>query len=84
MEVYYCIIVDHYKVGSFCLSEAGSGSDAFAMRTSAKKDGDDFILNGTKLWITNAGHAGLFLVFANAEPHLLQENPKKVNILFVR
>ena len=55
-------------VGSFCLSEADSGSDAFALKTTAKKSGDVFILNGTKLWITNAEHAGLFFVMANAEP----------------
>jgi len=64
-------------VGCFCLSEAGSGSDAFAMRTTAKKDGDDFIINGDKLWITNSGHAGFFFVFANADPQLMKDNPKK-------
>jgi len=55
-------------VGSFCLSEAESGSDAFALRTSAVKDGDDYIINGTKVWISNAEHAGVFLVMANAKP----------------
>jgi len=55
-------------VGSFCLSEAGSGSDAFALKTVAKKDGDDFVISGSKLWITNAGQASFFLVMANAEP----------------
>jgi len=64
-------------VGCFNLTEAGSGSDAFAMRSTAIRDGDDYILNGDKLWITNSGHAGLFLVFANAEPELLKTNPKK-------
>ncbi|RUS76819.1 hypothetical protein EGW08_015417 [Elysia chlorotica] len=54
-------------VGSFCLSEAESGSDAFALRTSAVKDGSDYILNGTKVWITNAEHADVFLVMANAD-----------------
>lgn len=54
-------------VGSFCLSESGSGSDAFAMKTVAKPDGDDFLITGSKLWITNAGHAHFFLVFANAD-----------------
>ncbi|KAF8384205.1 acdh-3 [Pristionchus pacificus] len=58
----------HDWIGAFCLSEAGSGSDAFALKTTAKKDGDDFVINGGKLWITNAGHASFFLVFANAEP----------------
>ncbi|CAD6195497.1 unnamed protein product [Caenorhabditis auriculariae] len=55
-------------LGSFGLSEVSSGSDAFAMKTTAKADGDDFIINGSKMWITNAGHAKFFFVFANAEP----------------
>jgi len=53
---------------SYALSEAGSGSDAFALQTSAKLDGDAWVLNGRKLWITNAAEASLFLVFANARP----------------
>jgi alkylation response protein AidB-like acyl-CoA dehydrogenase len=56
------------KVGAYCLSEAGSGSDAFALKSSAREDGDAYILNGTKLWITNAAEADLFLVFANVNP----------------
>lgn len=56
------------KVGAYCLSEAGSGSDAFALKCSAKEDGDSYILNGTKLWITNAAEADIFLVFANINP----------------
>lgn len=56
------------KVGAYCLSEAGSGSDAFALKCSAKEDGDAYILNGTKLWITNANEADIFLVFANINP----------------
>ena len=58
------------KVGAYCLSEAGSGSDAFALKTSAKEDGDHFILNGSKLWITNANEADIFLVFANVNQEL--------------
>jgi alkylation response protein AidB-like acyl-CoA dehydrogenase len=54
--------------GCYALSEAGSGSDAFALATRAVADGDDFRLTGRKLWITNAAEAGLFLVFANANP----------------
>lgn len=54
-------------VGSYCLSEAGSGSDAFALKTTAKKDGDHYILNGSKLWITNSEQAGVFIVFANVD-----------------
>ena len=53
---------------SYALSEAGSGSDAFALQTSAKLDGDAWVLNGRKLWITNAAEASLFLIFANARP----------------
>jgi short-chain 2-methylacyl-CoA dehydrogenase len=53
-------------VGSYALSEAGSGSDAFAMASRAEDRGDHFLLSGRKLWITNAAEAGLFLVFANA------------------
>uniref|UniRef100_A0A6G1SFJ0 Short/branched chain specific acyl-CoA dehydrogenase, mitochondrial n=1 Tax=Aceria tosichella TaxID=561515 RepID=A0A6G1SFJ0_9ACAR len=54
-------------VGSFCLSEPNAGSDAFSLKTSAKKDGDHFILNGSKAWITNAENAGAYIVFANAD-----------------
>jgi short-chain 2-methylacyl-CoA dehydrogenase len=55
-------------VGSYALSEAGAGSDAFAMSARAIEDGDSYRLTGRKLWITNAAEAGLFLVFANADP----------------
>jgi len=55
-------------VGSYALSEAGSGSDAFALATLARQEGDCFVLNGRKLWITNAGESGIFVVFANANP----------------
>lgn len=55
-------------VGSFCLSEVASGSDAFAMETKAEKKGDYFVINGSKMWISNAEQAGVFLVFANATP----------------
>ncbi len=56
------------KVGAYCLSEAGSGSDAFALKASAKDEGDHYVLNGAKLWITNANEADIFLVFANVNP----------------
>ena len=55
-------------IGAYALSEAGSGSDAFAMATRAGARGDDYLLTGRKLWITNANEAGLFIVFANANP----------------
>jgi alkylation response protein AidB-like acyl-CoA dehydrogenase len=55
-------------VGAFALSEAGSGSDAFALTTRAVDDGDAFTLSGRKLWITNANEADLFIVLATINP----------------
>jgi butyryl-CoA dehydrogenase/short/branched chain acyl-CoA dehydrogenase len=55
-------------IGAYALSEAGSGSDAFALAARADKRGDHWVLNGQKLWITNAAEAGVFVVFANANP----------------
>lgn len=55
-------------VGAYALSEAGSGSDAFALTTRAEDRGDHYVLNGRKLWITNAAEAGFFLLFANLNP----------------
>src|SRR5215469_14799325 len=55
-------------VASFGLSEAGAGSDAFSLATRAARHGDHYSITGRKLWITNAGEAGLYLVFANANP----------------
>ncbi len=57
-------------VGAYALSEAESGSDAFALSCRASEDGDDFVLNGRKLWITNAMEAGVFIVFATVNPEL--------------
>ncbi|MEO7970221.1 MAG: acyl-CoA dehydrogenase [bacterium] len=56
------------KVGAYALSEAGSGSDAFAMQTRAVDKGDHYLLNGQKLWITNGNEAEIFILFANANP----------------
>ena len=56
------------KVGAYALSEAGSGSDAFALQTRAVDKGDYFIVNGRKLWITNGKEADIFVLFANANP----------------
>ena len=55
-------------VGAYALSESGSGSDAFGLACRADKRGDGWILNGQKLWITNGAEAGIFVVFANANP----------------
>jgi alkylation response protein AidB-like acyl-CoA dehydrogenase len=55
-------------VGAYALSEAGSGSDAFALQTRAELKGGDYVLNGRKLWITNAKEAGIFVLFATVDP----------------
>jgi alkylation response protein AidB-like acyl-CoA dehydrogenase len=55
-------------VGAYALSEAGSGSDAFALQTKAELKGSDYVLNGRKLWITNAKEAELFILFATVDP----------------
>jgi alkylation response protein AidB-like acyl-CoA dehydrogenase len=54
-------------VGAYALSEAGSGSDAFALQTKAELKGSDYVLNGRKLWITNGKEAGLFILFATVD-----------------
>ena len=56
------------SVGAYALSEAGSGSDAFALTTRAVESGGDFLLTGRKLWITNANEADIFIVFATIDP----------------
>jgi butyryl-CoA dehydrogenase/short/branched chain acyl-CoA dehydrogenase len=56
------------SVGSYALSEAGSGSDAFALQARAELKGDEYVLNGRKLWITNAKEAGIFILFATVDP----------------
>jgi len=56
------------KVGAYALSEPGSGSDAFGMQSRAEQRGDQWILNGRKLWITNGAEAEIYVVFANANP----------------
>jgi alkylation response protein AidB-like acyl-CoA dehydrogenase len=55
-------------IGAYALSEAGSGSDAFAMQTRAQLQGSDYVLNGRKLWITNGKEAGVFILFATVDP----------------
>lgn len=59
---------ESFKIASFALTEPASGSDVASMRTVYKKDGDGFLLNGSKQWITNAGYADLMTVFASADP----------------
>ena len=55
-------------VGAYALSEAGSGSDAFAMQSRAELRGNEYVINGRKLWITNAKEAGIFILFASVDP----------------
>ena len=55
-------------LGAFALTEPGSGSDAASLKTSARRNGDSYVLNGTKVFITNIGHAGLYVVFARTGP----------------
>src|SRR5881275_3583035 len=64
----YLAMLSREIVGAYALSEAGSGSDAFALATRAEDKGDHWAINGRKLWITNAAEAGIFIVFANANP----------------
>jgi alkylation response protein AidB-like acyl-CoA dehydrogenase len=55
-------------VGAYALSEPGSGSDAFGLETRAEKQGDEWVLNGRKMWITNGAEAGIYVVFATVDP----------------
>ncbi|HEY3056066.1 MAG TPA: acyl-CoA dehydrogenase [Thermoanaerobaculia bacterium] len=64
----YLTMLARDTVGAYALSEAGSGSDAFALATKGEDKGDHWVINGRKLWITNAAEAGIFIVFANANP----------------
>jgi alkylation response protein AidB-like acyl-CoA dehydrogenase len=64
----YLPLLTSEVIGAYALSESGSGSDAFGLATRAEKRGDRWILKGEKLWITNGAEAGVFIVFANADP----------------
>lgn len=56
------------KIGAYCLTESGSGSDAGGMKTTAKPEGDEYVLNGSKIFITNGGEAEIYIVFAVTDP----------------
>ena len=64
----YCSRLATDTVGAYALSEASSGSDAFGLTTRAEDKGDHYVLNGQKLWITNGGEAGIFIIFATVDP----------------
>ncbi|MBC7249242.1 MAG: acyl-CoA dehydrogenase family protein [Anaerolineae bacterium] len=55
-------------IGAFALTEPAAGSDAAALESTALRDGDDYVLNGNKIWVSNGGIAGLFVVFAKTDP----------------
>lgn len=59
-----------YLAGAFCLSEVGAGSDPASIKTRAKRDGGEWVLNGTKMWITSAEYAGVYVVWAVTDPSL--------------
>src|ERR1700727_1248229 len=61
-------LISGEHVGSLAMSEVGSGSDVVSMRTTARKTGDRYVLNGTKFWITNAPHADTLVVYAKTDP----------------
>lgn len=64
----YLPILAQQASGSFALTEPTSGSDAFALKTVAKKDGDHYVINGTKMWISNSDVSEVFLLMANVDP----------------
>ena len=61
---------ESYKMAAFCLTEPANGSDAGGIKTLIKEDGDDLIINGNKMWITNAGYADLFVLYGTTDPSL--------------
>ena len=61
------------KMGAYGLTEPGSGSDAGGMRTTAKLEGDEYVLNGSKIFITNGGEADIYVVFALTDPQSKQK-----------
>src|SRR5947209_7675644 len=71
-------------IAAFCLTEPGSGSDAFSIKTSARRDGDFYVLNGQKLWITNGGIADFYTVFAKTTPDTPQQKGKITAFIVTR
>ena len=68
LEKYIAPMVDEYTLAAYALTEPGAGSDVQSMRSRAVENGDHFVLNGEKMWITNAGHAQWFFVVAITDP----------------
>src|SRR5438552_5062658 len=71
-------------IAAFCLTEPGSGSDAFSIKTNAQRQGDFFVLNGQKLWITNGGIADFFTVFAKTTPDTPRQKGKITAFIVTR
>ncbi|TWI59754.1 acyl-CoA dehydrogenase [Halalkalibacter nanhaiisediminis] len=69
-QTYLRALAEGTKIGAYGLTEPGSGSDAAAMKTTAVLDGDDYVINGSKIFITNGGIADIYVVFAVTEPEL--------------
>jgi acyl-CoA dehydrogenase len=63
-------MTEKYRMAAFCLTEPGNGSDAGGIKTTIKEDGDDVVINGNKMWITNAGYADLFVLYGTSDPSL--------------
>ena len=61
---------ESYKIAAFCLTEPANGSDAGGIKTTVKEDGNDVVINGNKMWITNAGYADLFVIYATTDAAL--------------
>lgn len=72
-------LISGTRIGSFCLTEAGAGSDASAVETVARSDGDDYVIDGTKIFVTNGGVCGLALVFCLTDP----DDPRSAAVLMV-
>ncbi len=71
-------------IAAFCLTEPGSGSDAFSIKTKARREGDFFILDGQKLWITNGGIADFYTVFAKTTPDTAEQKGKITAFMVTR
>src|SRR5436305_14741972 len=71
-------------IAAFCLTEPGSGSDAFSIKTSARREGDAYVLNGQKLWITNGGIADFYTVFAKTTPDTAEQKGKITAFIVTR
>lgn len=67
---FFTPFTESYKIAAFCLTEPGNGSDAGGLKTTVKDEGDTVVINGNKMWITNAGYADLFVIYATTDPAL--------------